>query len=285
VNPSSDLLQAVKHLDNLPAVPSIAQRILSLNVTSDEDDRPLFALIEKDPPIMAKIIGMSNSPLFGTSREILTLHDAEALLGSKRVKMIALSFAMMSAMAREPAGLLDIHGLWQHSLSVTLTMDTLARLMPEDLRPQDEEIYLAGLLHDIGFLVLDHLDAQLSDKFHARLATEPGRSLEELEGEMLGVSHCELGSELGRHWDLPESIIAVMRYHHAPNDERAAVGQPLITMTNLAEKLLPAFGIAESVQMDIAAEEWRSLGIESPGVDEIRAKAQEHMREVAAINI
>jgi putative nucleotidyltransferase with HDIG domain len=277
------LHQALKRLDTLPAVPRIAQKILSLRITTDEDDRALFALNEKDPPILAKIIGMSNSPLFGTGRVILTVHDAEALLGSKRVKMIALSFAMLSSMIREPAGLLNINSLWQHSLSVTITMDTLARLMPHDLRPSDDEIYLAGLLHDIGFMVLDHLDAKLSDKFHARLAAEPGRPVEEIEAEMLEMNHCELGAELGRHWNLPESIIAVMRHHHSANNEQAADGRTLATMINLAEKLLPTFGIAESVQTGIADAEWQSLGIDPSRVDEIKTRVQEHVREVTAI--
>lgn len=288
MNSPQNLQQAIKCLDSLPATPRIAQKILSLKVTTDDDDRALFALIEKDPPILAKIIGMANSPLFGTDQKILTVRAAEALLGSKRVKMIALSFAMMSAISREskePVGLLDIHGLWQHSLSVTITMDTLARLMPHDLRPSDEEIYLAGLLHDIGFLVLDHLDTQLSDKFHARLAAEPERPVEEIEAEMLGMSHSELGAELGRHWGLPESIIAVMRYHHTPSVERAAAGRTLAAMINLAEKLLPPFGISESVQADISDEEWQSLGIDPLKVDETMAKAQEHAWEVAAIQI
>lgn len=285
MNPSQNLHQRVKLLDTLPAVPRIARKILSLKATTDEDDRALFALIEKDPPILAKIIGMANSPLFGTNREILTVHDAEALLGSKRVKMVALSFAMMSAMTRESPGLLNIHSLWQHSLSVTITMDTLARLMPNDLRPPDEEIYLAGLLHDIGFLVLDHLDTRLSDNFHARLVAEPGRPVEEIEAEMLEMNHCELGAELGCNWNLPESIIAVMRHHHTPGDERATTGQTLATMVNLAEKLLPTFGIAESVQTNIADGEWQSLGIDPIKVNEIKAKAHEHAKEVAAINI
>lgn len=190
---------------------------------------------------------------------------------------------MMSSLIREPAGLLNIHGLWQHSLSVAMTMDTLARFMPNDRRPPDDEIYLAGLLHDIGFLVLDYLDARLSDQLHARLAAEPGRPVEEIEAEMLEMSHYELGAELGRHWNLPESIIAVMRYHHSVSDGQSAVGQPLVAMVNLAEKLLPTFGIAEAVPMDIVVEEWQSLGIDPLKADEIKSKVQEHTRHVAAI--
>lgn len=284
MSPPKNLHHVLNHLNKLPAIPAIAQKILSLKITKDEGERALFDLIEKDPAILSKIIGMSNSSLFGTGRKILTLRDAAALLGSKRVKMIALSFAMMSSMARKPPGLLNIHGLWQHSLGVAMTMDTLASLMPKDRRPSDDEIYLAGLLHDIGFLVLDYLDNRLSDKLHARLVAEPGRPVEEIEAEILEMNHCELGAELGRHWNLPESIIAVIRYHHAANEQLAAVGYPLVVMTSLAEKLLPTFGIAESVQMTISAEEWLSLGIDPLSADGIKAKVQEHVREIATIN-
>lgn len=284
MNTSASLRQALDHLGTLPPIPSIAQKILSLKINSDEGERALLRLIEKDPPILSKVVGLANSPLFGTDRRILSLHDAAAILGSRRVKMIALSFAMMSSMARKPAGRLDIQGLWQHSLSVAMAMDTLARQMPADLRPSDEEIYLAGLLHDIGFLVLDYLDPQLSDAFHARLAALPRRTVEEIEAEMLNTTHGELGAELGRHWNLPEPIVAVLNHHHRPGDKRAAAGHPLVAMTSLAEKLLPTFGIAEPVAMDIADEEWLSLGIDPLKANEIRSKVQEQAGNVIAEN-
>lgn len=284
MNSTENLRQAFSHLETLPPIPSIARKILSLKIATDEGEHALLALIEKDPPILSKIVGLSNSPLLGSGRKILSLRDAAVLLGSRRVKMVALSFAMMSAMTRKQASQLDIQGLWQHSLSVAMTMDTLAHHMPNDRRPSDEEIYLAGLLHDIGFLVLDYLDPKLSDKFHARLAAEPGQPVEEVEAEMLETDHGELGALLGRHWNLPESIVAVLHYHHAPNDECAAVGQPLVSLVNLAEKLLPTFGIAEPVQMDIAEREWQSLGIDLLKVDEIKAHVQEHTKRVAAID-
>ena len=143
MNPPKNLRQALGKLDYLPAIPSIALKILSLKITTNEGERELLEIIEQDPPILTKIIGLSNSPLFGTSRHVLTLHDAVALLGNKRVKMIALSFAMMSSIKNESAGLLNVDSLWKHSLSVALAMNTLAHYMPQDRRPPDEEIYLA----------------------------------------------------------------------------------------------------------------------------------------------
>ncbi len=279
---SESLRDAVSHLNALPAIPKIAQEILSLKLITEEGERVLLRLIERDPLLSAKVIGLSNASLFGASKEIMTVRDAVALLGFKRVKMIALSFAMMSSMAQRPAGLLNVQNLWQHSLTVAMAMHTMSRAMPGDTRPLDDEIFLAGLLHDIGFLVLDHINPKLSDKFHACLATEVGRSVEEIETEMLEMSHGELGAELARSWNLPEAIVAVLRYHHQPGAAEASVGQPLVRMANMAEKLLPTFGICERVQPEISIEEWQTLGIASSEVSEITALVQKQNQEVIA---
>ena len=100
-----------------------------------------------------------------------------------------------------------------------------------------------------------------------------------------GANLGELDAELGRHWKLPEPIIAVLNYHHSTCDERATAGQPLVTMVNVAEKLLPTFGIDEPVPADISDDEWESLGIDPSRTDEVKIKVQKHIEDViAAIN-
>jgi putative nucleotidyltransferase with HDIG domain len=282
MNDSGNLHHMLQHLHALPPIPRVAQGILSLKLMSERDEQALLKLIEKDPSISARVIGLANSPLFGTSKKIMSVSDATALLGIRRVKMTALSFAMLSSMARAPAGLLNVHSLWRHSLTVTMAMQTMSRYMPANLRPQEDEIFLAGLLHDIGFLVLDYLDPMLSNRFHAMLAAETGRSIEEVESGVLEMSHSELGAEVARHWELPENIVAVLRYHHQPDDAQAAAGQPLVRMVNVAEKLLPTFGTLGQAQPEIAAEEWQSLGIDPRNAAAIIEASQRHAREIAA---
>lgn len=280
MNDSENLRHALQRLHALPAIPRIAREILSLKIVSDKDERALLQLIEKDPSISARVIGLANSPLFGASRKIMSVGDAAALLGIRRVKMTAMSFAMMNAMARTPAGLLNVHDLWRHSLTVTMAMQTMSRYMPPAVRPSDDEVFLAGLLHDIGFLVLDCIHPMLSDRFHALLAAETGRSVEEVEVGVLEMSHSELGAELARHWGLPENIVAVLRYHHQPGEAQAAAGQPLVSMVNLAEKLLPTFGAMGLALPEIAPGEWQSLGIDPGNAAEIGEAAQQHAREI-----
>jgi len=276
------LREAVSRVNSLPAIPTVAQEILSLKLITDEGECALLNLIKQDPMLSAKVIGLSNAAQFGASRKIMTVRDAVMLLGFKRVKMVALSFAMITSSVRERAGALDVQRLWQHSLSIAMAMHTMARAMPRDTRPQDDEIFLAGLLHDIGFLVLDHIDPALSDEFHARMNAEPERSIAEIEAEMLELSHSELGGELGYYWELPEAIVAVLRYHHQPADVRATIGRPLVNMANIAEKLLPTFVVSENFHAEIKTEEWQVLGIDPDRAEEIEALVQKNNQELLA---
>lgn len=266
---SVNLKEAVRHLDTLPAMPVIAQKILALDLESDEGERAMLKLIEKDPQIAAKIIGLANTPLFGASKRVASVSDAAMLLGITRVKSVTMGIAVMSSLIKKPAGALDVQGLWLHSLSISLAMRTISRAMPRNTRPLDDEIFLAGLLHDIGYMVLNHLDSPRSDELQSRIAAEKERSSIEIEADLLEMNHAELGAELARFWELPDSIVAVLRYHHDPENEEAATGQPLVSLVNIAEKALTDFGIAEHMKTEITAEEWQALGIDPAKAGEL----------------
>jgi putative nucleotidyltransferase with HDIG domain len=282
MNYSTTLHHTVDLLEALPAMPKIAHEILSLKMATENSDELLLKLIEKDPAISARVIGLSNSPLFGTSRKIMSIHDAASVLGLKRIKMIALSFAMVSSMNAHRGGLLNVLQLWQHSMAVALAMDELSRAMPKELRPPNEEIYLAGLLHDIGFLVLEYIDPELSNRFHARLASDTEHSFEEIESEMLEVDHSELGALLAQHWNLGEVIIEVLRHHHSGNAAYTAGQLPLIIMADLAERLLPPLGGLERTSQEIEIEAWLALGISADKIDAVETAMRERAAEIAA---
>lgn len=270
---------AINGLDSLPAMPVIAQKILTLSLDTNQGELQLLKLIEADPLMSARVIGLSNSPLFGASKQVNSIQDAAMLLGLTRVKSVALGIAMMSTMKRQPPGLLNMQQLWLHSLGVALGMRTLARAMPSRTRPMDDEIFLCGLLHDIGYMVLDYLDTELSDTLQRKLVAEPARDVTEIEAEVIEVSHAEMGAQLARHWDLPERIISVLRYHHTPDVEDAAPGQPLVSLLNLAEKLLPSFAIHETVNTQSSAEEWQALGIDPARAEELTAAVHEQSEQ------
>ncbi len=275
----TDLRQAVQKLDALPAMPVIAQKLLALRMDTEEGERMLQVLIEQDPQISAKILGLANSAQVGVSRHVKTVKDAVMLLGLKRVQSVATGIAIMTLMNKPPSGTFNMQDLWLHSFGAAFALLGLARFMPAKMRPQADQAFLAGMLHDIGYLALAFLDPKLSDKLHNRLAAEPERPLLEVEREVLDMCHDELGAELGRHWGLPKEIIAVLRYHHHPDAPEAEAGQPMVRMINIVAKLLPTFGIAEFVAAEISDAEWEALGISPSQAKEVKEQVDEEMEQ------
>lgn len=274
-----DLKFAIKGVEALPAMPGVVQRILALPLDTEEGERSLLALIGTDPQMSARIIGLSNTPMFGSSRKVTSVSDAAMLLGITRVKSVAVGIAVMSTLSQSPAGKLKTQDLWLHSMGVALAMRVLTRAMPVRMRPLDDEVFLAGLLHDIGYLVLNHINPSLSDELQERLKSAPETPVQEIEAGLLEYGHAEIGAQLATHWDLPESVIAVLRFHHKPQDVAAAAGQPLVGLLSLAERLLPAFGIAEFALPGISDEEWLAFGIDPAGAEDIAASVLEQAEQ------
>jgi putative nucleotidyltransferase with HDIG domain len=280
MNAPVNLRQAVRNLNSLPALPIIAQKLMGLKLDSEEGEKQMMLLIAQDPMISAKIIGLANSPLLGASRHISAVKDAAMLLGLIRVKSVATGIAVMSLVSK-PIGRFDPQELWLHSMSVAFAMLPVVRAMPSRNRPKDDLIFLTGMLHDIGYLALAHLDTQRSDDLHTRLVIEPDRPAIEVERELLDVTHDELGAELAKYWNLPSEIVSVIRYHHTPDDEKAAEGQPLVRIINITEKLLPPLGMREFVGNYVAPEEWAALGIDPEKAAEITEQAEEQANQAA----
>lgn len=268
-----DLKQAVQNLDALPAMPVIALKLLALPLDTEQGERELLLLIEQDPLISAKIIGLANTPLLGTSRKASTVRDATILLGMSRVQSIATGIAIMSRMSKVPDGHFNAYDLWLHCMGIAFVMLAISRAMPRNMRLPDDQVFLAGMLHDIGYLALAFLDSARSDELHKHLITEPSRPLLEIEHELLGTDHAELGAALAQQWNLPEEIIDVVRCHHCPDGALSDAGKRMAQMVNLAEKLLPSFGFREHTEDEPVVADWEGLGIDPGLAGEIAAEA------------
>lgn len=274
-NTPVNLREAIKNLDSLPALPFIAQKLLALDATTDEGQKQLLSLIEQDPQILAKIIGLANAPVIGSTRKISSVAEAALVLGINKVKSVATGIAIMSIQNSVSTGNLNLQDLWMHNLGIAFAMLAIGRAMPRQIRPQDDYIFLGGMLHDIGYIALAHLDPQRSNELHTYLAAASNRPVLEIERSMLDICHDELGAVLARQWGLPEEIISVIRYHHTPDAADAPKDQPLIRMVYIAEKMLPSFGMGEHVETGIHDSDWEALSIAPANAEEILIQAAE----------
>lgn len=280
----TNLTRSIANIDSLPAMPAIALKLLALRLDTEEGEAELLTLIEQDPQILAKLISLANSPAMGVTRKVGSAREAAVLLGLTRVKAVSLGIAAMSNLSLLPGSQNFVpQDLWLHSLTIAIAMHTLSLAMPLERRPQQDHIYLAGLLHDLGYMAIHYIDSAASNALHHQLRLQPRRPVLEIELQILGVSHCYVGAQLARQWNLPEEIVTVLGYHHAPYIDEVSADNPLVRLLNLSEKLLPNFGIAEFCGTEISAQEWLELDIDPGREEELRDSVNELAIQAAQI--
>lgn len=276
------LKAALNNLDSLPAMPITAQKLLALPLDTDAGEAQMLTLIGQDPQIFAKLIGLANSPAMGVTRKISTVQEASMVLGLSKVKSVAIGIASLSGMGKmRPGKFFDPNALWLHSMTIAMVMRTIAQAMPRKMRPNEDQIFLAGLLHDIGFMALHHLDPIISDELHQLINSHPERSICDLEFELLGVTHGYIGAQLAKHWHLPNEITSVIGFHHPPFVHEIAAENPTALLVSIAERLLNDFGIAENTQAEIPDSDWELLGIDPDEAGEISEQASEIAMQAA----
>jgi len=202
----------VDRLDSMPGVEAILQPLLSYlqQPFEQQDMQRIVDLISHDNSLAAQCLHVANSPLFGRWQSITTVRAAVVALGLQRMREIAVSCCVLKLV---PGGGRDDGSpvvFWEHSLACAL----LARKLAKRIGVRDpEQVYLAGLLHDLGFMVSLRI---VPDEFYRLLtrARVEGSPLQILEEESWGCSHADIGGMLAKKWALNPVMEDVIKQHH-----------------------------------------------------------------------
>lgn len=205
----------IQRLKKIPTLSHTAQRIISLTAKDSTHLDELVNIIEKDPPIMSKVLGCANIVYLGLSPPVTSVRDALLKIGFKPLKNIALSIAIFSIFKTFKSKEDSYKRLIKHSLVTGIISQILAEKYL-DLEP--DERFTAGALHDLGLLVIHYsLYEQFKDiENHLR----EGLSLLDAEKKVINVYHTEIGKWIAETWGLPEVIQDVILLHHE-NPERS----------------------------------------------------------------
>lgn len=212
---SQSILERVRQANQLPTLPAVAIRVLEMTRSHDVSMGKIAEVVQQDPGLTAKILRVVNSSLYGMPREVSSLRQAMALLGLQAVKVLALSFSVAEAIQDTGEDGFDYQMFWRRSLTTSVA----GRLLSGSAGPSvSEEVFVAGLLADAGMVAAWCCAAE---EYRPVLkAWEGGRSLTEVETELLGVTHARIGEELLRQWNLPEELCLVVGAHHGEGIER-----------------------------------------------------------------
>jgi putative nucleotidyltransferase with HDIG domain len=218
----------------LPSLPSIVTKLTELCADPGTGLSDVAALVACDPPLCARTLGLVNSAYVGLRAPVLTIEHATAVLGMDALQNLVLQASLNDLFEHlNQRSDFDVGGLWRHSI---LTGRIAHELSPRARSGIDEdELELAGLLHDIGKFVLLDLERGAYVNLVSRAATEQ-RPLWQVEREVLGYDHTEIGAMLARRWKLPESVGRCIELHHRVDDFHA-LREPGVAAMVLADRL------------------------------------------------
>ncbi len=226
----------ISRIGDLPAMPAVVGEVLALTANSDIPLSDVSRVIERDPILTAKLLKVSNSPYYGMRQVVGTLKLALVILGVREVRNIVIGVAVLDSLRdKDTELLLYQHGLWAHSTRVAALCKKLGTHTKGAFLGED---FIAGLLHDVGKMVLwRHLEGEYRTLFLE--SKRAGRPLHEAERERFGFDHADVIAALAAVWNLPESLRIALLYHHdAPGRELATCKFPklaaLVRIANAA---------------------------------------------------
>jgi putative nucleotidyltransferase with HDIG domain len=208
--------ELVAKVKNLPPVPNAALRLIGLLDTTDTSNDDVVQVIRCDNVLTAKLLRACNSPYFGFSDPVASVDQAVLVLGHQQILHIVLTLAFGSAMATPlPGSATDSNDLWHHSLTTAMAAEVVVN-SGLDLNVEAPVAFTAGLLHDIGKLVMGQvLDAGQQSAILGHISLN-GVPRVEAERAILGTDHAEVGAWLLKSWNLPEDIVEAVANHHRP---------------------------------------------------------------------
>ena len=211
----SRIIQSIK---DLPPMPHVVIKIQQLISDLNSDTTKLAGIIESDQAIAAKVLKMANSAFYGMSGRISSIHQASLLLGYQTLgEIVTMAGAADMLSGNMPGYGYDSRALWQHSLAVAFTSKMIAERKNRD---RIHEAHTAGLIHDVGKIILDRHVLENKDRISEYMAQEEKTFLD-AERCFFGFDHAEIASEICRTWKIPETVSLAIRYHHRPSISNA----------------------------------------------------------------
>ncbi len=274
--------ELVSEVSDLVSLPEVCIRVTEMIDDPNSTAEGIGKVISQDPALTAKLLKIANSPFHGFSTEIATVSKAVAVLGIKQIRDLVLAASVSKAFEGINNELVTMQNFWKHSIYCGLTARIIAY---ESRKAKGESVFIAGLLHDVGQLIMFSKLPQLS-KEALMLSVEGSEelTLNRAEQQVFGFDHTQVGAELIRHWKLPVSIQECVEFHHDPTKAKEYPVE--VATIHLANSLacmaeLETFDEGELQKIDPAV--WQILGLDGEIMNPVVSGAQAQIAEVQSL--
>ncbi len=207
----------IEGVEGLVSLPQVAAKVTQLVDDPQSSASDLGEVISQDPALALRILQLANSPLYGMRQEVDTISRAVTILGTLQIRDLVLATSAVNSFDGIPNDLVQMEDFWRHSLFSGLAARTIAS---NRLDGREESSFIAGLLHNVGKLVIYHrlpeaavqsmmmiLDGEVGERYLA-------------ERSILGFDHAQVGGALLNQWGLPEHLVEAAEFHHEPDKAR-----------------------------------------------------------------
>lgn len=278
---ASELVSDISGLVTLPEVYLHINRVVDdPNCSTSE----IAKAVGKDPSFTVRLLQIANSALYHFSSPIDTVEKAVIRIGTSQIRNLALSMSAVSSFAGLPNELVSMENFWKHSLLCALAAKHLAREMR---RCDPDALFTAGLLHDIGELVIfNRLPEQAKESLILVLDGAEELQVNEAEQQVIGLDHAEVGAELARKWNLPPMIEeCIACHHHIENAQRHPREAALIHIANVVAQMAELDSLDPIDVPPIDPRAWEITGLSEDALEPAMRAAQEEIIEIEKLFI
>ena len=271
-----DFINRLERIDKLPTLPVVIRKLDEAVEDPDYDIKEVTGIIQDDPAIMARILKVANSVFYTTETRISDLRTAVMTLGLRSVHNIALSTAVFSTFPPNTGTKMDRAAFWKHSIYTAVATEVLSNyaVSQENSGYRRDELHLAGLMHDIGKIVLEQF-------FHREfaqaleLSREEGIPLHLAENRIFGADHTQVGAWLGSKWNLSREILETVQWHHHPEGAESTF-RHLVGICHVANHLSNSQGLGNGGDYASSLKEtgFSDIGVSPGDVQDIVEKTR-----------
>lgn len=272
------LEEVLQKIHNLPSLPSVVLELLESIDQEDVNVDSLAKKIAQDQALTAKTLRLANSSFYGMPKQVNTIHEAIAILGFRTVRSLATTAALLDTFSGRMHASFNAAPFWRHALATAIC----ARELAAHLNSNPERAYTAGLLHDIGRLVLV---TQFQDKYQATMAYRDQHDCGLLEAEqtVLGLDHAAIGYVLTSHWKFPDSVQQAIASHHSTT----CLGLPsLSTLVMAADAITHALDLSRDkndLVPKVSAGLWKQLGLEDKALLDVFSNTEKQFQAASLV--
>ena len=268
-------------IEDHPKMPTLYRDLMNLLKDPDADYEQLAKIIRNDPGVTMNILRVANSTYFSGEERIDSLRKAFVRLGSRHLFQIIIAQGVATRLAQPFPGYdLDPRELLQHSVGVAITAEHFARLLNV---PALETLFTAGLLHDMGKVILDPYIKEKHVKVR-ELLQDTTLAFDEIELACVGITHAKAGALLMEKWLFPDAVLQLVELHHRPEEAKQFDMETL--MVHFADTLLYSQGVGDGLdgfRYPVDNDAANRLGLRPRDVEQLASGLLDQLNELESM--